>query len=155
MIRCENIVSILNNLHNDKELISEHCLSGNHKYKADKIKLKLAERKIITLELEETDNIYNPLSFVLSHINNKKFTSKKENKYAFNALLLILAIIEDYKIIELRKSNSIVSDKKIINKILPLLQIDQKYIFTIPNKIQYSFKVFGYELAKMTTRKLK
>ena len=154
MIKCENIVSILNNLYNEKKLETKHCLEGNHKYKVKKIKIKISDSKALTLELDESDNIYNPLSFVLSHINNKKFKSKKENKYAFNALLLIIAIIEDYRVIELRKSNSILTDKTIIKKILPLLQIDKKYIFTIPNKIQYSFKVFGFELAKMTTRKL-
>ena len=46
----------------------------------------------------------------MSHINNKKFKDKTKNKYAFNALLLLLAIIEDYRVIEARKTNSIISD---------------------------------------------
>jgi hypothetical protein len=149
MIKCNNIVSILNNIYDKKVLVSNNCLNGKHKYKADKIKIKLPNRKIITLEIEENDNIYNPLSFVMSHINNKKFKDKTKNKYAFNALLLLLAIIEDYRVIESRKTNSIISDKSIIKKILPFIELDSTYKISIPKKISYSFKVYGYNMAIM------
>lgn len=129
--------------------IEKNCLSNNHKYFANKIKLKLPGRKQITLEIEKTDNIYNPLSYVFSHINNKKFKNKNKNKYAFNALLLLLAIIEDYKIIELRHTNMIISDKDILKKILPLLEINKTYEISIPGKISYKFIVYGYNLAIM------
>tara|TARA_B110000037_G_scaffold213899_1_gene269012 strand:- start:1824 stop:2282 length:459 start_codon:yes stop_codon:yes gene_type:complete len=152
MIKCSNITNILNNMYDKKVILENDCLSKKHKYLADKIKLKLPERKQITLVIEEDDNIYNPLSYVLSHINNKKFKDKNQNKYSFNALLLILAIIEDYKIIELRKENSIISDKNILKKILPLLEINKTYKIEIPNKISYEFKVYGYELAVMIAK---
>jgi len=149
MIQCNNIVSILNNMYDKNVIFKNNCLDGKHRYKANKIKIKLPDRKSFTLELEETDNIYNPLSFVMSHINNKKFKNKKDNKYAFNALLLLLGIIEDYRIIDLRKNNTIISNKDILKKILPLIDINSIYKISIPNIISYKFKINGYELAKM------
>ena len=69
------------------------------------------------------------------------------------ALLLILAIIEDYNIIKTKKSDTIISDKKIIDNILPCIQMDT-YKIIIPHKIEYRFKVYGENLAVMKSKKL-
>ena len=89
----------------------------------------------------------------MSHINNKKFKDSKKNKYAFNALLLLLAIIEDYKVIDLREDNTILSSENIVKKILPFIEIDSTYKVSIPDVITYTFKVYGYNLAIMKAEK--
>lgn len=152
MVKCTNIVNIFNKLYDKKEHNVKDCLKKNHKYMADTIKLKLPNTKMITLNISKNDNIYNPLSFVLSNINKKKYKDVNENKYAFMALLLILAIIEDYRIINI-ETNKILSDKKIIDRILPYIQMDE-YIISVPHKIQYNFKVSGFKLAIMKVKKL-
>ena len=154
MVKCKNIVNILNNLYNKKLLLNKNCLDGKHKYTVDKIKLKLPNMRLITLNIEKNDNIYNPLSFVLSHINKKDFKHKEENKNAFTALLLILAILEDYRIVTNYKNDRLLTDKSIIDKITPFIQLDT-YKIIIPNKIKYIFKVTANDLAIMKCSKLK
>ena len=153
MVKCINIVNIFNKLYNKKEFNVKDCLKNKHKYMVDTIKLKLPNTNIITLNINKNDNIYNPLSFVLSNINRKKYKDLNENKNSFMALLLILAIIEDYRIINI-ESNKILSDKRIIDRIMPYIQMDE-YIISVPHKIQYSFKVSGFKLAVMKVKKLK
>ena len=153
MIRCKNIVSIINNIYDREIMVEDDCLNGNHKYKAKHIKIKLPERKEFMIELEEESLIYNSLSFVLSNINNKKFKSVKPNKYAFNILILILGIIEDYRIIDTRENKNIISNDEIVKKIIPFIDLDKKYIISIVNKIEYEFHVKGNQLCIMKVKK--
>ena len=66
---------------------------------------------------------------------------------------MLLIIIEDYRPIELRKDNTIISNEKIVKKILPIIDIDSTYKIGIPNVITYVFKVYGYKIATMKSVK--
>ena len=82
MIKCSNITQMLNNMYSKKIVSNEECLNGNHKYKANKIRINYQiEYKKHTLD--ESDNIYNPLS-LFYHILIIKNLKIKKNKYAFN-----------------------------------------------------------------------
>ena len=154
MVKCKNIVNILNNLYNsEKILLEEDCLKKNHKYKPYNLKIKLPDKYLLELKLKKTDSIFNKLAFVFSNIDNKNFKNKKENEHAFNLLILILAIIDDYRLAS-NMNSEIINDKSIINDMIPFIKMDKYYKFILPHNIEYKFKVSGFKLAVMKSKKL-
>ena len=68
-------------------------------------------------------------------------------------MILILAIIDDYRLVS-NMNSEIINDKSIIDDMLPFIKMDKYYKFILPHNIEYKFKVSGFKLAVMKSKKL-
>ena len=133
----------------------KNCVTKIHSYSADKIKIKVPFHPNITCDIDRFDVIHTPLSFVLSNLDEKRFTQETPNDYAFKALQLILSMLEDYECLSNKKKNSknIIGNLKAYKKIPNLMQFGI-YRITIPKKIQLTFSVKGMDIATLKIKKL-
>lgn len=156
---CDNLIKFFNDAYdNYKSKSRKHnisnCIKKIHSHKVDEIKLGLPRKRSCNINIDKDDKIYIPLSFILSNLNQKQFTDREENKYAFNALMLILNILEDHEIINSQgKPKKLLSNVKLNNELLNKTQFG-KYRIVIPKKEEFIFTVTGLDLATLKINKL-
>lgn len=154
-IDCNNLVDLFNKAYDDfkeNKYNKNSCLKKVQYYETDELKIKIPNESILQIKIDNENAIYKPLGFILSNLNNKRFTQKKENDEAFRVLELLLNIID---ITDMKDSNS----KKLLDNIhfeKEMVKIIRfgRYIFTIPNILEVTINVTGENLATLTVDKL-
>lgn len=156
---CDNLIKFFNDAYdNYKSKSRKHnisnCIKKIHSHKVDEIKLGLPRKRSCNINIDKDNKIYIPLSFILSNLNQKQFTDREENKYAFKALVLILNILEDHELINSQgKSKKLLSNVKLRNEFVNQIQFG-KYKIVMPKKEEFIFNVTGLDLATLKIKKL-
>jgi|LakMenEpi03Aug12_release.lakeMendotaPanAssembly.Ray.scaffolds.fasta_scaffold427945_2 hypothetical protein len=156
---CNNIIKFFNNIYdNYKSKKNKHniknCITKIHSYSVDTIKIKFPNKPSFNIDIDKDDNIYLPLSFIISNLNEEQFTQKIYNDYAFKALQLILSIFETYDDFhKIKKSKKLLDNIKVFDKIDNIMEIGI-YKFSLPNKLQLTFDIKGLHLGLLTIKKL-
>jgi len=157
---CSNIIKFFNDAYdNYKSKKVKHkiknCITKIHSYSVDTLNIKIPNHTSFPLDIDKDDNIYLPLSFVISNLNQPQFTQKIPNDYAFKVLQLILSMLEDYNMFQNAKSKSrkLLGDIKVFSNIANVMQFGT-YKFTIPKKLQVTFNIKGLDLATLNVKKL-
>ena len=156
---CNNIIKFFNNVYdNYKSKKIKHniknCITKIQSYSVDKIKIKFPNKESFNIDIDKDDNIYLPLSFIISNLNEEQFTQKIYNDYAFKSLQLILSIFETYNHFhKIKKSKKLLDNIKIFDKIDTIMEIGI-YKFSLPNKLQLTYNIKGLNLGILTIKKL-
>ena len=160
--RCNDIIKFFNDAFENYKSKKvkykmKNCITKIHMYSAKTINFRLpSSTESITLKIDELNNIYLPLSFILSNLDESQFTNPEPNDYAFKALQLILSILEDYNMFKKetkKKSKKLLGQIKIFSDVVSLMDVGT-YRFTIPKKVQLKFNVSGINLATLQVKKL-
>lgn len=160
--KCNDLIVFFNEAYKNyknKKFNSHSCLKKVHMHETSELIIKIPDNNQVLISIPKEDEIYKPLGFVLSNINNNIFTGEKPNDWAFKLLELILNILDSYNL-KSNTPNKRISKKKLLDNIninknmTSLIQLGN-YIFTIPKKIKYEFKVYGLELARLKVKKIK
>lgn len=100
--------------------------------------------------LTKVPNMQKILSLILANIDKTPFTDKEPNIYAFEAIWLLLSILEeDQTRLKYLKMKDIFSNLTINTHIINVIRFGT-YIITVPNYRKYIFNISGYGLATLS-----
>jgi len=151
--KCKDIVYLYSKAYNGNKLEYKDCIKKVNRKLINKIIIKIPNSNRITLNLDEFPNIQKTASFLLYNLDVKIF-KKNYNSYAFDILWLLLDIFEQNKE-KSKKLNKkdLFTDIVLFSDIIDYIQFGN-YIFTIPGEYKVIFNVKGFNLAKLTLKKL-
>ena len=131
-VNCNNLVKFFNKAYEDyknKNINKTSCLKKVHFYETKQLEIKIPDEPIITININEDNEIYKPLGFILSNLDNKKFLKKKENEEAFEVLELLLNIINFNELEEKKKDKKLLGNINVSKDIVKIMKFGD-YIFT-------------------------
>jgi hypothetical protein len=114
----------------------------------DILHITYPKQKVYKLDIKYLKNIKKLLSQYFANIEKKPFTDKKYNSYAFEALWILLGILDrahGYKY----RQKELFANITMMQNIGNMMRFG-RYIFRIPKYKQFIFDVEGYNMAKLT-----
>ena len=139
---------IMQNINNMLEYVYKRKPSKSRHLNFDKINIIYPKSKVYILDIKYLKNIKKLLNYYFANIEKKPFTSRNYNVYAFEALWILLSIL-DKSYGHKYRQKELFKDVTLIENIGNTMKFG-KYVFTIPKYKQYTFDVKGFNMAKLT-----
>lgn len=143
----ENTEKVKNNLITMFSEVYSKPPSIHRRININKINIIYPDDKIKKLDITYLKNVKELLSYYFINISKNPFTDKKYNFYAFEALFIILSIIDKTYGSSYREKKAFY-DIKLINDYRNTIKFG-KYVFNIPGYKQYIFNVDGFNSATL------
>ena len=106
------------------------------------------KEKVKKLNVQYLKNKKQLLSYFFANIMKKPFINRSFNAYAFEALWLLLGIIDEENGNKYRQKE-LFANVTLMQNVANTIRFG-KYIFTIPKYKQFIFDVKGYNMARLT-----
>ncbi len=114
----------------------------------NELRITYPGQKVKKMDIRYLKNIKKLLSYFFASIERKPFIDRNYNSYAFEALWILLGIINQENGTKYRKKE-VFANVTLIQNLANTLKFG-KYIFTIPKYKQFIFDVKGYNLTQLT-----
>lgn len=138
---------ITNNLNELFEYVYKKKPSKYRRIDFNVLHITYPKQKVYKLDIKYLKNIKDLLSYFFANIDKKPFINRNYNIYAFEALWLLLGIIDKahgYKY----KKKELFTNIELMNNIGNTMKFG-RYIFTIPKYKQFIFDVKGINMARL------
>jgi len=139
---------ITKNLNDLFDFVYKKKTSSTKKLEFDMLHITYPNEKVYKLEVKYLKNIKKLLSHFFTNIEKKPFINKKYNVYSFEALWILLGIIDKAHGYKYRQKE-LFANTTMMKNISYNMKFG-KYIFSIPKYKQYIFNVEGYNMASLT-----
>lgn len=110
----------------------------------EKIAIKFPNSPHIIIDMSKLEHISLPMTHILNTVESKKFESLNSETKEYDALWLLMDILEQNKIGEIDQSDLFKNVKKYTKNSSSLIQFG-RYEFTLPDK-NYVFDIKGYKM---------
>ncbi len=140
--------SVMNNLNQMFQYVYKTKASISRRLDFNELHIIYPNQKVKKLDIKYLKNKKKLLSYYFASIDRKPFIDRNYNSYAFEALWMLLSIIDEEHGNKYRKKEVFV-DVTLIQNIANTIKFG-RYVFTIPKYKQFIFEVRGYNLARLT-----
>lgn len=143
-----NADMITKNINDMFEYVYKKKLSKSRRINFDKLNITYPKAKVYILDIKYLKNIKEILSYYFANINKKPFIDRNYNAYAFEALWILLGILDKVHGYKYRHKELFVNVTMIQN-VANAMKFG-RYVFTIPKYKQFIFDVKGLNMARLT-----
>lgn len=130
------------------EAIYKKKITSTRRLNFDKLHIIYPNKKVYVMDIKYFKNAQKFLSYFFANIDKKPFIDRNHNIYAFEALWLLLAVIDRIHGFAYKDKELFLTGKQVGN-ISNTIQFG-KYLFTIPKYKQFIFNVMGTNMAQLT-----